>query len=159
VGDPIVVLGGIVIIILLAAVIILLLRRDRDSNAASNDGRSPKPKEPLSQPGLRGYILHGFDEKGKKVRFEFQFEELRGEGVLIGRGRDSRASLSDEHVGRAHARLRCVGDRLEITDLQTVNKTFVNRNDIGRGQTQPVAIGDEIGFGPVVKLRLAGLGQ
>ena len=155
--NPVVWAGGALIIALLVAILFVLLRRagDAPSNSHEPSGYTPPPRDrevrpPNSGPvGMRGVMLHGFDSHNKAVRFEFKSEELRDGGVVIGRGRDARAMLSDDRVGRAHARLYMVGERIEVKDLDSTNKTSVNGRKLEKGGTALVQFGDKIGFGPV----------
>ncbi|HZG34477.1 MAG TPA: FHA domain-containing protein [Gaiellaceae bacterium] len=53
-----------------------------------------------------------------------------GERTLIGRSPDCDVFLDDVTVSRRHAELTSSGDRFTITDLGSLNGTFVNRSRI-----------------------------
>lgn len=77
----------------------------------------------------QGWLLSGFDDKGRTVRLEVNDKELaaQDEGVVIGRHPDlAQIVLSDDSVSRQHARLSLKGKRLVVEDLDSANGTIVN---------------------------------
>jgi hypothetical protein len=163
-SDPIIIVGGAVIIMLLLAVAYLLGRRDRplinqptEKVVADSGGSDAKPSPIYSKPGLKGYVLHGFDHNQARVRLEFTLEELQGDGCIIGRGHDAQKQLTDSRISRVQARLKLNGEQLEIEHLKETNRTTVNGQEVPfRGQRN-VQVGDKIKFGPQVELRVAKL--
>src|SRR5262249_24679424 len=64
--------------------------------------------------------------------------------LLVGRGESAQLDVEDDEVSRRHARFRRLGDRLEVTDLGSLNGTWVN----GARITDPIVLAP----GDVVKL-------
>lgn len=156
--DPVVWFFAAVVIALLVAILMVLVRRNSSTPdaghasivspppAAGGGGRIPWTDAPPA--GAAGAVLHGFDTNDRAVRFEFSARELES-GVVIGRGRDARAVLADEEVGRSHAVLRLASGRLEIKDLGSRNRTYVNGKVVESSGVAMVNYGDRLKFGPI----------
>ncbi len=70
-----------------------------------------------------------------------------GASVTIGRTADSEIHVDDQAVSRRHCTIEAVGDALLVTDLDSVNGTFVNEQLIDRARALP---GDTIRVGATV---------
>lgn len=69
------------------------------------------------------------------------------EGILIiGRAKDCDISVADTRLSRRHTELRCEGGRIIVTDLGSVNGTFVNGAHLQ--QPQELHDGDRVRAGP-----------
>ncbi|WP_051795901.1 FHA domain-containing protein [Kibdelosporangium aridum] len=64
---------------------------------------------------------------------------LATDTVLIGRHRDCDIVLTDMTVSRWHAEIRRAGDAFTVTDLGSLNGTYVNRTPVDQ---VPLADGD-----------------
>lgn len=160
--DPVILIGGVVIILLLSANLYLIWRRDQPivnpptvNPEPQNGGKVVPPLH--SEPGLKGYLLHGFDHNNKTIRLEFTFEELQGAGCIIGRGSDAQKRLGDPRIARVQARLKLDGERLQIEHLRDTNRTTVNGEEVPHRGTRTVKVGDRIRFGPEVELKVGRL--
>src|SRR5438874_5717600 len=69
---------------------------------------------------------------------------LDGDLVTVGRHPQSDIFLNDITVSRRHAELKRAGVRYEVTDLGSLNGTYVNR---ARVDTSKLSSGDEIQIG------------
>ncbi|MCE7870954.1 EAL domain-containing protein [bacterium CPR1] len=80
-----------------------------------------------------------------------QLLELRSLETLVGRATTCQLALEDRGVSREHARItRCVDGSYRLSDLDSTNGTYVD----GQRVVQKVLEeGDELGLGPLVKLR------
>ncbi len=75
-----------------------------------------------------------------------------GEGVFdlaVGRGEKAPLRIPHRSLSREHARLRREGDRTELMDLQSRNKTLVNGQELVPHQPVVLANGDLLKFGAV----------
>ena len=69
--------------------------------------------------------------------------------AVVGR-KDATIQLTDRSVSRRHAMIRLGPDgRFLVEDASSANGTFINGRAI-RGTSEPIASGDELGFGDVV---------
>jgi len=161
--DPILLVGGAVIILLLAAIIVLIWLRDRPfvnppTKSVINAEQREEQEYLPSEPGVKGYFLHGYDHNGDKVRIEFTMDELSGDGQLLGRSSDAAKALpEDPQISRLHARLRLEGDTLQVVDNGPTNGTYVNGDRIPERSTRTIKTGDRVRFGPNVELKVAKL--
>ena len=73
-----------------------------------------------------------------------------GPEVIVGRSPDSDIFLDDITVSRHHARLRAADGGVTLTDLDSLNGTYVNRRRIE--EPESLQHGDELQIG---KFRLA----
>lgn len=69
-------------------------------------------------------------------------------GMLVGRAAGADLQIADAYTSSEHARLRSVGDRWVLDDLESMNGSYVNGQRI-RG-SQPLADGDTVQLGRVV---------
>jgi pSer/pThr/pTyr-binding forkhead associated (FHA) protein len=70
-----------------------------------------------------------------------------GEGSLvIGRAKDCAISIADARLSRRHSELRCQGRQVTVSDLGSVNGTFVNGKRIQ--EAHPLKDGDRLRVGP-----------
>ncbi len=76
-----------------------------------------------------------------------------GERTLVGRSPECDIFLDDVTVSRRHAEITRSGDRFTITDLNSLNGTFVNRRRVESAQLED---GDEVQIG---KYRMTFLGR
>jgi hypothetical protein len=72
--------------------------------------------------------------------------------VTVGRHRESDIFLNDITVSRRHAELRRDGTRYAVSDLGSLNGTYVNRS---RVDSSPLTSGDELQIGKFRLLFLA----
>jgi pSer/pThr/pTyr-binding forkhead associated (FHA) protein len=77
---------------------------------------------------------------------------MDGDVVTVGRHPQSDIFLNDITVSRRHAELRRVGDKYEVTDLGSLNGTYVNR---ARVDSSVLSSGDELQIGKFRLLFLA----
>ena len=89
----------------------------------------------------RNYILRGVGKDGGSIRFV-----LSSDSVVVGRQGDVNVKLNHESVSRQHARLELRDDGWLLTDLDSLNGTFVNRAAVKRHYLNN---GDVIRFGRV----------
>lgn len=66
------------------------------------------------------------------------------EETLVGRGKDCDVFIDDKKISRKHALLKIVSGRLEVTDLESSNGTFINGSKIS--QPSNLANGDSVSF-------------
>ncbi len=86
-------------------------------------------------------IIHG--PQGYTREFDIPF------GITsIGRDPDNTIQLDNPTITRQHARLECVTNECEITDLGSTNGTYINRVAIPPKTPQPLQNGDHIRLGP-----------
>jgi len=71
-----------------------------------------------------------------------------GDSVTIGRNADNDIVLRDQYISHYHARVRRVGDEYVLTDLDSINNTYLNGDAI-EGETA-LKSGDCIRVGRVV---------
>ncbi len=72
---------------------------------------------------------------------------IREGSLTLGRAKDCHISIADTRLSRRHTELRCEGRRVIITDLGSVNGTFVNGARIE--QPQELQHGDRVHVGPL----------
>ncbi|HEX2465152.1 MAG TPA: HD domain-containing phosphohydrolase [Thermoanaerobaculia bacterium] len=70
-----------------------------------------------------------------------------GDSKTLGRGPDCDIDLYEQGVSRRHCTVENSGFTVTVTDLESVNGTFVNGKPVRRGRLQA---GDELAVGPVV---------
>jgi HD-GYP domain-containing protein (c-di-GMP phosphodiesterase class II) len=70
-----------------------------------------------------------------------------GDSKTLGRGPDCDIDLYEQGVSRRHCTIENSGFTVTVTDLESVNGTFVNGKPVRRGRLQA---GDELAVGPVV---------
>jgi two-component system, cell cycle response regulator len=68
-----------------------------------------------------------------------------GESTIIGRSPQAEITLDDDGVSRNHARVSCLGDRYELSDLESTNGTYVGHEKV-RGSV-PLEDGARIQIG------------
>jgi Nif-specific regulatory protein len=67
-----------------------------------------------------------------------------GEELSVGRDSSNRVRLADSVLSRRHCRIRSAGDRVVLTDLESLNGTFVNGRPV---REHTLADGDQIAVG------------
>jgi pSer/pThr/pTyr-binding forkhead associated (FHA) protein len=77
---------------------------------------------------------------------------MDGDVVTVGRHPQSDIFLNDITVSRRHAELRRAGEKYEVTDLGSLNGTYVNRS---RVDSAVLSSGDELQIGKFRLLFLA----
>ena len=82
----------------------------------------------------------GGEDIGKRFRL------IEGQGT-IGRAPSNQVQLIDGEISRIHCRYSLAAGKLELSDLESVNGTFVNDQTIA---TQQIYSGDQIKIGSVV---------
>ena len=73
-----------------------------------------------------------------------QYVELDGEESLIGRLPRCAIVLDPHGVSREHAKIRRLGDRFFVVDLNSRNKTKLNERELSPMQDHPLSEGDRI---------------
>jgi pSer/pThr/pTyr-binding forkhead associated (FHA) protein len=63
---------------------------------------------------------------------------------LVGRGKDCEVLIDDKKISRKHAQLKIVNGRLEVTDLDSSNGTFINGRKISKPSN--LVNGDVVSF-------------
>jgi hypothetical protein len=90
--------------------------------------------------GDRLKITLKIQHMGQTVRHELSVDHM----ILVGRSRSCDVTLNDEKISARHCRLYYRNRRLEITDLQSKNGTYLNGIRIDRSE---IFIGDQIRIG------------
>ena len=75
--------------------------------------------------------------------------EIDRELILIGSSREADFILQGRSVSRLHARIRAEGSRITLTDLNSLNGTFVNGEQITPNREVPLENGDRVTFADV----------
>ncbi|MCC6750649.1 MAG: sigma 54-interacting transcriptional regulator [Deltaproteobacteria bacterium] len=78
--------------------------------------------------------------------------------ALIGRGPSCTVVLDHASVSREHARIERTERGLQLWDLGSKNRCYVNRRAVDRGRSAPLELGDILRIGELV-LRLVSRGQ
>ncbi len=86
--------------------------------------------------------------RGKGIVREFRIDRP---AITIGRGEEADARLLEEGISRLHARVTREGATVTVEDLGSMNKTFVNGQEIA--DPRVLAEGDEVGLGSSVLFR------
>src|SRR4051794_27465212 len=76
--------------------------------------------------------------------------------IYVGRAQENELVLSSNLVSRRHARLDRDGDHVWVTDLGSMNGTFVNNSKLAPNVKRPLIEGDEICFGQTEKYIIKG---
>ena len=81
------------------------------------------------------------------VRSQYPDIELTKEKVIIGKKREQAdICLKQDCVSRIHARLERQGDGYYLTDLNSMNGTFVNGERLRPNEKRQIYAGDKISF-------------
>jgi HD-GYP domain-containing protein (c-di-GMP phosphodiesterase class II)/pSer/pThr/pTyr-binding forkhead associated (FHA) protein len=75
------------------------------------------------------------------------FQVRTGESKTLGRGPDCEINLQEQGISRRHCTIENTGFSVTVTDLDSVNGTFVNGKQLRHGRLTP---GDELAAGPAV---------
>ncbi len=108
--------------------------------AVGDTGPTPAINAELFQdlePGAAVLIVHRGPSEGERF-------PLADDKVSIGRAREATIFLDDVTVSRKHAQLERGSDGWRISDVGSLNGTYLNRE---RADDAPVANGDEIQVG------------
>src|SRR5829696_4104916 len=81
--------------------------------------------------------------------------ELGGEALSVGRDSSNVVRLADSLLSRRHCRIESAGDRLLLTDLESLNGTFVNGRPV---REHALADGDRVTVGESCFIFLTGEG-
>jgi hypothetical protein len=81
---------------------------------------------------------------------------ISGEVIVGRRAAEGVMGLDDRYMSGRHARLRALGGRLSVTDLDSKNRTYVNDAPLPPHQPRELAVGDTLRMGTTV-LRVARL--
>ena len=84
------------------------------------------------------------------------YELGEGEELSVGRDSSNRLRLADSVLSRRHCRIRRAGDRFVLTDLESLNGTFVNGRPV---REHVLAHGDQIAVGDSRLVFLAAEGE
>ncbi len=90
------------------------------------------------------FVFQGNDQG---VRFE-----LDRDRILVGREASNCIQLHDQEVSRRHAELRCQGNRFVLTDLGSVNGTFLNSQRLDKQVAHELSTGDRVLMGKTLML-------
>jgi pSer/pThr/pTyr-binding forkhead associated (FHA) protein len=71
---------------------------------------------------------------------------LKPNEYLVGRSWSAQIQIKDWTVSKEHAKLVCLGKTVSVEDLDSLNHTFVNGQEVKSCQA---AVGDEVQFGGV----------
>src|ERR1041385_331399 len=99
--------------------------------------------ELAAPPAPRAFLVIHIDDGGSRV-----VDLPEGVDVTFGRSRGATITLDSEKVSRMHARVRRLGDVIEVEDLGSRNGTRVNGDKI-EGPRRLVT-GDEVSVGPIL---------
>lgn len=92
--------------------------------------------------GAGDAVLNGWYLQGKTTALSNRQYPVKDE-MILGRAKDCDISLAVAHLSRRHARIRVRDTCLEIEDLDSVNGTFLNRQQIKKATAH---LGDELRF-------------
>ncbi len=70
--------------------------------------------------------------------------------VGLGRSSDNQVQIPDSTVSRYHAQIRCQGAHCQITDLNSLNGTFLNGEQLRPNVPYPLQPGDRLRLGPAI---------
>ena len=112
------------------------------------EGEGPPIAEEITAEGPALVVRSGGGRAGEHFSPE-------GERTTIGRSPDCDIFLDDVTVSRKHAELLQEDGRFTITDLGSLNGTYVNRRRI---ESSPLADGDELQIGKYRLTFLVGAG-
>lgn len=99
-----------------------------------------------------GWVLEGMDGEGRPIRLVFGETELARSylGITVGRHPDlSDRVINDPGISRRHMRLSVSEGRLRVEDLNSLNGTFVDNQDVPQFQPIPARAGQVIVLGRV----------
>src|SRR4051812_18949026 len=99
--------------------------------------------ELATPPAPRAFLVITIDDGGSRV-----IDLPEGVDVTFGRSRGATITLDSEKVSRMHARVRRIGDVIDVEDLGSRNGTRVNGDKI-EGPRR-LTTGDEISVGPIL---------
>ncbi|WP_232520626.1 FHA domain-containing protein [Rhodobacter sp. CZR27] len=149
--------GGLVLVLLLLAGLIVFLRRggpgEEDELPLGDDddldlGASARAAAPLHAAApVRAMATLVREDTRERLAVPSPM-------ATIGRAATNAVAISDDSISRLHAELKQTGGGLLLSDMGSLNGTFVNGRRIKEGTK--VKNGDQIGFGQI-KLRLVAL--
>ncbi|HMG20348.1 MAG TPA: sigma 54-interacting transcriptional regulator [Kofleriaceae bacterium] len=99
--------------------------------------------ELAAPPAPRAFLVITIDDGGSRV-----VDLPEGIDVTFGRSRGATITLDSDKVSRMHARVRRIGDAIEVEDLGSRNGTRVNGDKI-EGPRR-LSTGDEVSVGPIL---------
>ncbi|HMG57122.1 MAG TPA: sigma 54-interacting transcriptional regulator [Kofleriaceae bacterium] len=99
--------------------------------------------ELAAPPAPRAFLVITIDDGGSRV-----VDLPEGIDVTFGRSRGATITLDSDKVSRMHARVRRIGDAIEVEDLGSRNGTRVNGDKI-EGPRR-LNTGDEVSVGPIL---------
>lgn len=111
-----------------------------------------KPSEPAHGQSHGNWMLSGFDDEGRVLRFQVRADDIRAcdDGYVVGRNPQvANLVIADDSVSRNHARLRLKGVRLLVEDLGSANGTWIDGRALSPHRAFEVAHGALIEFGGV----------
>src|SRR2546421_10943812 len=88
-------------------------------------------------------IIHDGERAGQRWT-------VQGDALVIGRGTECDLVLPERQVSRQHVKIKLVGDRYIVEDLESKNGTWVNGQQL-KGE-RPLKDGDEIQLAMAVKI-------
>ena len=150
---------GPILGLLIIGAIVLALRKPRERIVQAVKGYSEQISRRLSKPAERpsrsggpprsGLCFAGFDTNGSPVRLTVEGGKLAtNAGIVVGRHPDlTDIVVGDGGVSRRHIRLRRLGNRMWLEDLNTTNGTKLNRRPLAPFKPVEIRAGDHIGLG------------
>ncbi len=150
---------GPILGLLIIAAIVLALRKPRERVVQVVRGYSEQISRRLSKPAERpsrsggpprsGLCFAGFDTNGSPVRLTVEGGRLAtNAGIVVGRHPDlTDIVVGDGGVSRRHIRLRRLGNRMWLEDLNTTNGTKLNYRPLAPFKPVEIRAGDHIGLG------------
>ncbi len=150
---------GPILGLLIIGAIVLALRKPRERIVQAVKGYSEQISRRLSKPAERpsrsggpprsGLCFAGFDTNGSPVRLTVEGGRLAtNAGIVVGRHPDlTDIVVGDGGVSRRHIRLRRLGNRMWLEDLNTTNGTKLNRRPLAPFKPVEIRAGDHIGLG------------
>jgi predicted component of type VI protein secretion system len=115
-------------------------------DAAGSSGRAPAPLE-------AGWVLSGRDGAGRPIRLVLGDTELSETylGLVVGRHPAlCDRVIDDPSVSGRHMRIGMAAGRAYVEDLNSLNGTLLDGEEVPRFQPVPVAAGQELTLGRVV---------
>ncbi len=106
-----------------------------------------RPAPPPPQPGVTLSIVESPERREPIV--------VRDEMILGRRAEPGVTAMGDRYMSARHARLRVRGSGLEVTDLDSKNRTYLNDEPLPPNEPRPAGPGDLLRMGGTV-LRVEG---
>ena len=108
--------------------------------------------DPVGSGYISNWVLSGFDAHGNRLRFSIDSndEQLRRYGLIIGREPENAdLAISSSSISRRHARIFFSDNDLWIEDLNSMNGTLLDGNQLEQGRAGVFSNGARLMLGDV----------